>query len=52
MRTETIQLLFIMFKKTILAAAVAATASGCAVTGSFDYQSVETRKVEKPSPLR
>lgn len=35
-----------MFKKSILAAAVAALASSCAVTSSFDYQSVETRKVE------
>ena len=46
MRTETFQPLFIMIKKTVLAAAVAAFASSCAVTSSFDYQSVETRKVE------
>lgn len=46
MRTETIQPLFIMFKKIMFAAAVAALASSCAVTSSFDYQSVETRKVE------
>lgn len=46
MRTETFQPLFIMIKKTVLATAVAALASSCAVTSSFDYQSVETRKVE------
>lgn len=35
-----------MIKKSILAAVVVVLAGSCAVTNTFDYQSVETRKVE------